>query len=34
VRETLARALEQRLATIMGYKLDADSELDGAVGAE
>jgi Fe-S cluster assembly protein SufD len=34
VRQTLAKALEQRLATIMGYKLDADSELDGAVGAE
>jgi Fe-S cluster assembly protein SufD len=34
VRDTLARALEQRLATIMGYKLDVDSELDGAVGAE
>jgi Fe-S cluster assembly protein SufD len=34
VREKLAGALEQRLATIMGYKLDADSELDGAVGAE
>jgi Fe-S cluster assembly protein SufD len=34
VRETLARVLERRLATILGYQLDVDSELDEAVGAE
>ncbi len=34
VRETLAQSLEQRLATILGYEVDRDSELDWDSGAE
>jgi Fe-S cluster assembly protein SufD len=34
VRDTLARSLEHRLATILGYKVDPDSELEWEAGAE
>jgi len=34
VRDTLAQSLEERLATILGYKIDRDSDLDRGSGAE